>query len=78
MEDINYFKDMFNSIPYIKKIILLCFIFKRDDILLGECGMTNDFIEKLHNDCKQIIENDLDQYFSHFKNLEESIMENNS
>ena len=78
MEDINYFKDMFNSIPYIKKIILLCFIIKRDDILLGECGMTNDFTEKLYNECKQIIENDMDQYFSHIKNLEESVLENNS
>ena len=78
MEDINYFKDMLNSIPYYRKIILLCFFIKRDDTMLREFGLSDDFIEKLYNDCKQIMESDMDQYFSHIKNLEESILENNS
>ena len=34
MEDINYFKDMLNSLPYYRKIIFLCFIIKRDDTML--------------------------------------------
>ena len=76
MEDINYFKDMLNSLPYYRKIIFLCFIFKRDDTMLKEFGLSDDFIGKLYNDCKQIMENDIDQYFSHIKNLEESILEN--
>ena len=76
MEDINYFKDMPNSTPYYKKVILLCFIFKRDDTLLREFGLTDDFIEKLYTDCKEVFESDMDQYFSHIKNLEESILVN--
>ena len=75
MEDINYFKDMFESIPNYRKIILLCFIIKRDDVILREFGLSDDFIEKLYNDCKQIMISDMDQYFSHIKNLEESIIE---
>ena len=75
MEDINYFKDMLESIPNYRKIILLCFIIKRDDIMLREFGLSDDFIEKLYDDCKQIMISDMDQYFSHIKNLEESIIE---
>ena len=75
MEDINYFKDMLNSLPYYRKIKFLCFIIKRDDTMLKEFGLSDDFIEKLNNDCKQIMESDMDQYFSHIKNLEESILE---
>ena len=75
MEDINYFKDMLNSISNYRKIILLCFIIKRDDKILKEFGLSDQFIEKLYNDCKQITENDFDQNFTHIKNLEESIIE---
>ena len=75
MEDIIYFKDMFESIPNYRKIILLCFIIKRDDVLLREFGLSDDFIKKLYDDCKQIMISDMDQYFSHIKNLEESIIE---
>ena len=76
MEDINFFKDMLNSLPYYRKIIFLCFISKRDNTMLKEFALSDDFIEKLYNDCKQILESDMDQYFSHFKNLEESILGN--
>ena len=59
MEDINYFKDMLNSIPYYRKIIFLCFIIKRDGTMLKEFGLSDDFFEKLYNDCKQIMESDM-------------------
>ena len=75
MEDINYFKDMLESIPNYRKIILLCFIIKRDDVMLKEFGLSDNFIKKLYNDCKQIMISDMDQYFSHIKNLEQSIIE---
>ena len=76
MEDIIYFKDMLNSIPNYRKIILLCFIIKREHTMLKEFGLSDDFIEKLYNGCKQIMESEMDQNFSHIKNLEESILEN--
>ena len=75
MEDINYFKDMFNSLPYYRKIIFLCFIIKQDYDMLKEFGLSDSFIEKLYNDCKQIMESDMDQNLRHIKNLEESILE---
>ena len=75
MEDKNYFKDMLESIPNYRKIILLCFIIKRDDVMLREFGLSDSFIKKLYDDCKQIMISDMDQYFSHIKNLEESIIE---
>ena len=55
MEDINYFKNMPESIPNYRKAILLCFIIKRDDVILKEFGLSDDFIKKLYNDCKQIM-----------------------
>ena len=75
MEDINYFKDMLESIPNYRKNILLCFIIKRDDVMLKEFGLSDNFIKKLYNACKQIMISDMDQYYSHVKNLEESIIE---
>ena len=61
MEDINYFKDMLNSLPNYRKIIFLCFIIKQDDTMLKEFGLSDDFIEKLYNDCKQIMMSDMEQ-----------------
>ena len=75
MEDIKYFKDMLESIPSYRKIILLCFIIKRDDDILKEFGFSNDFIRKLYEDCKQIMIENIDQYYGHIKNLEETIIE---
>ena len=66
---------MLESIPNYRKIRLLCFIIRRDDVMLREFGLSDDFIEKLYNDCKQIMFSDMNQYFSHIKNLEESIIE---
>ena len=66
---------MLESVPNYRKIILLCFIIKRDDIMLKEFGLSDNFIKKLYDDCKQIMINEMNQYFSHIKNLEESIIE---
>ena len=75
MEDINYFKDFLELIPYYRKIVLLSFFIKRDDSMLRELGLSDDFIEELFNDCRQIMDSDMNEYFSHIKNLEESILE---
>ena len=67
---------MLNSIPYYGKIIFLCFIIKRDDVMLKKFDLTDDFIKNIYIDCKQIMMIDMDQYFSHIKNLEETVLEN--
>ena len=61
MEGMKFFTDMLNSIPYYRETILLCFIIKRDDTMLREFGLSDGFIEKFYNDCKQIMESDMDQ-----------------
>ena len=39
----NYFKDMFESIPDYRKIVLLMFLNKNDNDIVKECGfLTND------------------------------------
>ena len=48
MEDISYFKEMLLSIHDFRKIVLLIFIIKRDDEILTEMGLSNDFITKLY------------------------------
>ena len=75
MEDINYFKEMLESIHDYKKIVLLCFIIKQDINLLREFGLSENFINNLYKQFKKIAENDLDEYNYHIKNLEESILE---
>ena len=45
--------------------------------MLREFGLSDDFIEKLYNEYKQIMDIDMDDYFSHIKILEESFLENN-
>ena len=44
--------------------------------MLREFGLSDDFIEKIYNDCKQILDSDMDEHFSHIKILEESFLEN--
>ena len=66
------------SIQDYRKIVLLIFIIKRDDELLTEMGLTEDFIKKLYKKCEKIFKLEKEEDESHIKNLEESILENNS
>ena len=38
MDHVNYFKDLFDSIPDYRKIVLLIFLIQNDDDLSKECG----------------------------------------
>ena len=78
MEDISYFKDRLVSIQDLKKIVLLIFIIKKDYELLTEMGLSNDFISKVYKKCEKIFKLEMEDYESHMKNLEESVIENNS
>ena len=75
MEDINYFEELLKSIHDYDKIILINFIIKQDNNKLLKSGMLQKFIDKLYNGCKKILNNELDDYNDHIKNLEESILE---
>ena len=75
MNNVNYFKDLLESIPDYKKIVLLMFVVKNDDNLLYECGFLKGDINFLYKEFKNILieinEDDLD----YVKNQEESILE---
>ena len=60
MEDINYFKDIFESIHDYKKIVLLIFLIKKDIGLLNDFGLSNDTVEKLYNDCKNFADDKIE------------------
>ena len=71
----NYFKDLLKSINDYAKIILLIFIIEKDCNVLNEAGLSDDFIDKFYKRCTKVLNQELDNYNDHIKNLEESILE---
>ena len=47
MNNINYFKDIFESIPDYRKIVLLIFLIQNDKNLLKEIGFSKNDINRL-------------------------------
>ena len=50
----NYFKDMFESIPDYRKIVLLIFLIQNDKNLLKEIGFSKAVINNLNLEFKNI------------------------
>ena len=48
MDDVKYFKDLFETIPEYRKIVLILFSIKSDDHFLIECGLLNSDINRLY------------------------------
>ena len=55
MDNVNYFKDLFESIPEYKKIVSLIFLIKDDKNLLKEVGFSKNDINKLSIELKNIL-----------------------
>ena len=70
-----YFKDMFESIPDYKKIVLLIFLIQNDKNLLKEIGFSKNDINRLNLDFKNIILEEFENYLDYIKDQEESILE---
>ena len=51
--DMNYFKDLFESIADYKKIVLLMFIIKNDVNFFNECGFLKSDINFLYDEIKK-------------------------
>ena len=75
MDNVNYFKDFFESIPVYKKIVLLMFLIKNDVNFLYECGFLKGDINFLYKEFKSILLELNEDYLDHIKNQEESIIE---
>ena len=74
MDHVTYFKDIFESKPEYRKIVLLMFLIKKDVDLLIECGFLN--INRLCLDFENfLLEQNEDYLDSIKKNETESIVE---
>ena len=75
MNNVNYFEDLFESIPDYKKIVLLMFLIKNDVNFLYECGFLKGDINFLSKKLKIYLLELNEDYLDHIKNQEESVLE---
>ena len=75
MNNINYFKDIFESIHDYKKIVLLIFLIQNDKNLLKEIGFNENDINLLKLEFENILIQQNEILLSYIKNQEESIIE---
>ena len=75
MDNENYFKDMFESIPDYRKIVLLIFLIQNDKNFLKEIGFSTNYINRLSIEFKNVLLEEFEEYLSYIKNKEESIIE---
>ena len=75
MNNINYFKDVFQSIHDYRKIVLLLFLIQNDKNLLKEIGFRKKDINLLNLEFKNILLEEFENYLDYIKDQEESILE---
>ena len=75
MDNVNYFKDLFESIPDYKKIVLKLFLIKNDVNFLYESGFLKSDINFLYKEFRNILLELNEEYLDHIKNQEDSIIE---
>ena len=68
----NYLKDMFESIPDYRIILLLIFLMKNDEDLIKEFGFLKSDINRLNSEFKKLLMEQNEEYLHHIKNREES------
>ena len=71
----NYFKDMIQSIPDYRKIVLILFLIRIENDLLTECEVLQNDINRLIFEFKNILMEQNEDYLDYIKNQEESIIE---
>ena len=75
MDNLNYFKDLFESIHDYRKIVLLIFLIQNDKNLLKEIGYGKNYIDRLSLEFKNVLLERHEHFLSYIKNQEESIIE---
>ena len=71
----NYFKDIFESIPDYRKIVLLIFLIQNDKNLLKEIGFSERDINLSNLEFTNILLEGYEEYLNYIKNEEESVIE---
>ena len=75
MDNIKYFRDLFESIPDYRKIVLLIFLIQNDKNLLKEIGFSKNDNNRLSIEFKNILIEQHEEWLDYIKNEEESIIE---
>ena len=75
MNDENFFKDILESIPGCRKIVLLMFLIKNDKNLLLEIGFSKNDILRSNLEFENILIGQHEEYLGYIKNKEEAIIE---
>ena len=71
----NNFRDMFESIPDVKKIVLLMLSIKNDKDLLLEIGFNERDINRLNLEFKNFSKENHEEYMDYVQKEEESVIE---
>ena len=71
----NYSKDIFESIPDYRKIVLLIFLIRNDKILFKKIGFSERDINCLNSELINILIEEHENYFDYIKDQEESLLE---
>ena len=74
MNNSNYFKEVFDSIPDYTKIVLLLFLIQNDKNLLKEIGFSKNDNNLLNLEFKNILIEAYDEYLDYIKNEEETLL----
>ena len=72
MNNVNYFRDIFESITDYRKIVLLIFLIQNDKNLLKEIGFSKNDINLLNLEFKNILLEEFENYLDYFKDQEET------
>ena len=75
MDNVIYVKDLFESIPDYKKIVLLMILIENDVSFLYECGFLKGDINFLYKEFKKNLLELNEDYPDQIKNQEEHILE---
>ena len=72
---IKYFKDVFESIPVYRKIVVLMFLNKNDGNLLNNCGFLKNDKNRLGWEHNIILMEQNEEHWEYINNEEESVFE---
>ena len=75
MDSRKFFKDLFETIPDYRTIVLILFLLKNDVDLPEECGFLRSDNIRLRVECKNIIMEQIEENLDYVKREEESIIE---
>ena len=78
MDKENYFRELFESVPDYRKIVLIIFLIQNDNDLLKECGFLKSGINRLKKEFRIILLEQNEEHLEYIKNEEESINEKTS